>query len=259
MDAPSSPPRPRTATRVSVALVTVFGLFIPAIVPGQVITRVTGRVVSHATHTGISGATISVPELGRSTITDSAGRYLIGGFPSGRYRFVVRMIPYSVKEATLLLERGDHRTLDFELDSADAQTLPAVPVTAAAPVDLRLRDFERRRLTGRGQYLIEEQIKQMGAASVADATRGMRGVDIHCGGGGGCRIQMVRAPMNCGPDYVIDGHVDNTFGPQTPIRDIVALEVYTGPSDVPGEFAGATAGCGVVAVWTRSGPPPRKP
>jgi hypothetical protein len=224
-----------------------------------VITRVTGRVVSHVTHAGISGATISVPELGRSTITDSAGRYLIGGFPSGRFRFVVRMIPYSAKEATLLLERGDHRTLDFELDSADAQTLPAVPVTAAAPVDLRLRDFERRRLTGRGQYLSEEQIKQMGAASVADATRGMRGVDIHCGGGGGCRIQMVRAPMNCGPDYVIDGHVDNTFGPQTPIRDIVALEVYTGPSDVPGEFAGATAGCGVVAVWTRSGPPPRKP
>jgi hypothetical protein len=242
-----------------VALVTVFGLFIPVVVRGQVITRVTGRVVSHATHTGISGATISVPELGRSTITDSAGRYLIGGFPSGRYRFVVRMIPYSLKEATLLLERGDHRTLDFELDSADAQTLPAVPITAAAPVDLRLRDFERRRLTGRGQYLSEEQIKQMGAASVADATRGMRGVDIHCGGGGGCRIQMVRAPMNCGPDYVIDGHVDNTFGPQTPIRDIVALEVYTGPSDVPGEFAGATAGCGVVAVWTRSGPPPRKP
>ena len=241
------------------ALVTVFGLFIPVVVRGQVITRVTGRVVSHATHTGISGATISVPELGRSTITDSAGRYLIGGFPSGRYRFVVRMIPYSLKEATLLLERGDHRTLDFELDSADAQTLPAVPITAAAPVDLRLRDFERRRLTGRGQYLSEEQIKQMGAASVADATRGMRGVDIHCGGGGGCRIQMVRAPMNCGPDYVIDGHVDNTFGPQTPIRDIVALEVYTGPSDVPGEFAGATAGCGVVAVWTRSGPPPRKP
>ncbi|HSQ29357.1 MAG TPA: carboxypeptidase regulatory-like domain-containing protein [Gemmatimonadaceae bacterium] len=241
------------------AFATAFGLLVPGDVPGQTITRVTGRVVSHTTHTGISGATISVPELGRSTTTDSAGRYLIGGFPPGRFRFLVRVIPYSAKEATLLLERGDHRTLDFELDSAGAQTLPAVPVTATAPVDLRLRDFERRRRTGRGQYLSEEQIKQIGAATVADATRGMRGVDIHCGGGGGCHIQMVRAPMNCGPDYVIDGRVDNTFGPQTPIRDIVALEVYTGPSDVPGEFAGATAGCGVVAVWTRSGPPPRKP
>lgn len=241
------------------AFVTGLGLFVPVVVPAQVITRVTGRVVSHTTHAGIPGATISVPELGRSTITDSAGRYVIGGFPAGRFRFVVRVIPYMSKEATLVLEHGDHRTLDFELDSATAQTLPAVPVTASAPVDLRLVDFERRRHTGRGQYLTEDQIKQIGAASLPDATRGMRGVAIHCGGGGGCRIQMVRAPMNCGPDYVIDGRLDNTFGPQTPIRDIVALEVYTGPSDVPGEFAGATAGCGVVAVWTRSGPPPRKP
>jgi hypothetical protein len=70
---------------------------------------------------------------------------------------------------------------------------------------------------------------------------------------------MVRAPMNCPPDYVIDGQFDNGFGPSTPIRDIVALEVYTGPADVPGEFAGRTAGCGVVVVWTRSGPTRRLP
>ena len=47
--------------------------------------------------------------------------------------------------------------------------------------------------------------------------------------------------------------VTNDFGPFTPIRDIVALEVYLGPSDIPGEFAGTNAGCGAIVVWTRSG------
>ena len=80
---------------------------------------------------------------------------------------------------------------------------------------------------------------------------------MHCGGslyGSGCRIQMVRAPNGCQPEYVVDGRVDNMFGGVTPVRDIVALEIYTGPSDVPGEFAGTNAGCGVVVIWTRSGP-----
>jgi hypothetical protein len=69
---------------------------------------------------------------------------------------------------------------------------------------------------------------------------------------------MARAPNNCDPQYVVDSRVDNMFGPTTPIRDIVGLEIYTGPSDVPGEFAGRDAGCGVVVIWTRFGPTRRE-
>jgi hypothetical protein len=60
--------------------------------------------------------------------------------------------------------------------------------------------------------------------------------------------------MRCLPEFIVDDHVMNDFGPLTPIRDIVGLEVYTGPSEVPGEYAGRNAGCGVVVIWTRSGP-----
>jgi hypothetical protein len=142
-----------------------------------------------------------------------------------------------------------------------AQTsLPAVTV-AAPRTSYRLVDFERRRLTGRGQYLTEDQIRESGAANLQDATRGMRGVTLHCGGTeqGGCRIQMTRAKINCEPQYVIDGQTDNSFGPLIAIRDVIGVEVYTGPSDVPGEFAGSNAACGVVVVWTRSGPVRRAP
>jgi hypothetical protein len=143
--------------------------------------------------------------------------------------------------------------------AAAAQTLAPINVTAqAAVLSYRLVSFERRRLNGRGQYLTEADIVQSGAFSVADAVKNMRGVTYECGGGAGCFVRMTRAPSRCLPEYVVDDQVQNDFGPVTPIGDIVGLEVYTGPTDVPGEYAGRNSGCGVVVIWTRSGPSRRR-
>lgn len=250
-----------TGRRAALTVITGIVLLVPRAATSQSPTRLTGHVVDRATHLGIAGATISVPALGRTTTSDSSGRYVIGGFAPGTIRLVVRVLPFRATETTVRFGAGEQRSLDFVLDSAldAAAQLPAVPVTAAAPTDYRLADFERRRKTGRGQYLTDEEIKRMNAANLQDAMRGMRGVEFHCGGGpGGCQIQMSRAPLHCAPEYMVDGHLDNSFGPSTPIRDVVGLEVYTGPADLPADFSGATAGCGVIAVWTRSGPAPRK-
>jgi outer membrane cobalamin receptor len=139
-----------------------------------------------------------------------------------------------------------------------ATALPAVSVNATSPVvNRRLVDFERRRSTGNGQYLTRADIERSGAYNLQAAIRGLRGVIYECGGGAGCFVRMARAPMKCLPDYVVDERVNNSFGPSTPIRDIEAIEVYTGPGDVAGEFAGSNAGCGVIVIWTRSGPPRR--
>ena len=135
-----------------------------------------------------------------------------------------------------------------------AQRLAQVTVVDAASLGPRYANFERRRKTGAGQYLVRDDIEKAGSSNLQDAVRAMRGVQLDCGGGNGCTIHMTRAPMRCTPEYVVDDNVDNTFGPDIPVRDIEALEVYTGPSDVPGEYAGRNAGCGVIVIWTRSGP-----
>lgn len=75
---------------------------------------------------------------------------------------------------------------------------------------------------------------------------------------------MARAPQGCYPIYFVDGREDEFFGPLIAIRDIEGMEIYLGASDVPGEFAGSAASCGVVAIWTRAGPvkkaaPTRRP
>jgi hypothetical protein len=82
--------------------------------------------------------------------------------------------------------------------------------------------------------------------------RPLRGVRYSCAGST-CLVQMARAPLGCSPDYVVDERVDNMFGPLVPVRDIQGVEVYTGASDVPGEFAGTNAGCGVIVIWTTNG------
>lgn len=219
-----------------------------------------GRVIDRSSNAGMAGVELVFLGDNRSTHTDSAGRYLFVALPAGSVQLLIRAPLFPATQIVIALAAGQDLDRTIVLDSTatgqGGQPLPAVVVTESE-IDRRLLDFERRRRLGRGHYLTRVDIERSGANSLQDAVRALRGVTVECGGGGGCFIRMVRAPMQCRPDYVVDRRVDNNFGPTTPIRDIEAVEVYTGPSDVPGEFAGQSAGCGVVVVWTRSGPPRR--
>jgi hypothetical protein len=225
------------------------------------VARISGVVRDKTTGSPIASAQVLLVTEGRLVESDATGHYLFPGLPVGTVHLRVRARSYPQSELVVVLRAGDDLQIPIALDSTartgTPQELAAVAVTAAAPIgNYRLNDFERRKRTGIGQYLTDDDIQRSGAANLQDVTRGMRGVTLHCGGteSGGCRIQMVRAPINCQPEYVVDERVDNVFGPLTPIRDILAVEVYTGATDVPGEFAGTKAGCGVVVIWTRSAP-----
>jgi hypothetical protein len=220
-----------------------------------------GRVADRSTGKGIAGARIALVGSDRSVASDSSGQFVISALAAGASQFVVRATGFPDFHLVVDLVSGAAAERLIQLDSTasgrlgGAQVLPALSVTAPAnAVSYRLVAFERRRQSGRGQYLTEEDIRKSGAYSIADAVKHMRGVMYDCSGSGPCRIQMARAPMRCMPEFIVDDRVMNDFGPLTPIRDIVALELYTGPSEVPGEYAGRNAGCGVVVIWTRSGP-----
>ena len=221
--------------------------------------QVTGTIIDASSKSAVPGADVVHVGGGRSVVTDSLGHFTFGELPSGIVRFVVRRVGFPVLRVAVALTKGESLSKVIELDSssagrAETQSLPGVATIAPRPPMPRFVDFERRRLTGRGQYLVREELERSGVGSLQDAMRGLRGVNIDCGGGNGCIIRMARAPMRCRPEFIVDERVDNTFGPDTPIRDIEGIEVYTGPSDVPGEFAGRSAGCGVIVVWTRAGP-----
>lgn len=229
--------------------------------------RLFGTVVNRATQGPIPNARIVHTGDGRSVVSDSLGFYQFAELPAGIVRFLVRAPQLPVASFAVALTNGERMERDIELDtsrlvaSETAQELPNVAVEAPASMALRYRDFERRRTTGRGHYLTRTQIEESGAASLQEAVRHLRGVTIRCGGQfslTACSIFMARAPARCAPEYIVDERVDNWFGPSVAVRDIEAVEIYTGPSDVPGEFGGSTAGCGVIVIWTKSGPPKKR-
>jgi hypothetical protein len=226
-----------------------------------------GRVYDAATGAPLAGATVTATSAGRSTRTDSLGRFQLTGLPPGIVRLLVSAPGYQRGPLTLPLAPREVLERELELEplgaappadsGSRAQPLPTVPVTAMPGMGNRFLDFERRRATGRGQYRTRDEIEAGHFNSLQDVLRTLRGVQMVCSGGY-CQAQMVRATLGCPPQYIVDEREDNDFGPAVAIRDIQGIEVYTGAGDVPGEFAGSNAACGVIVVWTTNGRAPRR-
>jgi hypothetical protein len=239
--------------------------------PAQASAEFTGRVLDAVTGRAIPNATVAVTTSGASARTDSAGRFRVTALPVGIHRFLVSARGYARGAVSLAFAPQERMERDLELeplgadtvsagasavhtppDTSKPQQLPGMEIAADVAPGRRFADFERRRSTGRGQYRTRAELEAGNFYTLQDAMRSMRGVRFNCAGNS-CRAQMVRAPLGCSPEYVVDERVDNMFGPLLPIRDIQGLEVYTGASDVPGEFAGRNSGCGVIVIWTTAG------
>lgn len=267
------PTRRRTSRLVPLLVV---GLASAASLEGQKREgRVYGAVIDRSTGKPMGGVTVVSLHDGKALNTDTTGTFKFERLPVGIIRFLIRAPGFPQQGLVLALAEGERMERRIELDSSatarQADETPARPSESRgqmlAPVLVneeasrgpRYASFERRQKTGAGHYLVRADIEKAGANTLQDVVRTLRGVNIDCStGGSGCQIRMVRAPMRCLPEYIVDENVDNSFGPSVPVRDIEAIEVYTGPADVPGEYAGRNAGCGVIVIWTRSGPDRRK-
>jgi hypothetical protein len=234
--------------------------------------RLRGTVTDASTARPIIGVRVVLASTGRFVLTDTVGGFEITQLPSGVLRFFFSAEGFPRTSVALAFAPGEHMVQAFEMDSSAAtiaadtagprraQMLPTEEIRAAASRGVRYEDFERRLKTGRGQYRTREEIEEAGYRTLSDAVRGMRGVQVDCAGLQGCFVRMARAPMRCMPKYIVDGREDPFFGPFVPVGDIEGIEVYTGAADVPGEYAGSDAMCGVVVVWTKSAPsPPKRP
>lgn len=261
--------RPKSLRGSRLVLGVTLGLLTGFVPAGSVTAQsasLRGRILDAVTGAPVPGATVAATSAGISARTDSTGHYVLDGLKVGIHRFLVSATGYLRGSVSLAFAPRERMERDFELDpvgtpmpgdTARAQQLPTVPVAADASLGRRFLDFERRKATGRGQYLTRTDFERNNFYTLQDAMRTLRGIRFSCSGGS-CTAQMARAPMGCAPEYIVDERVDNTFGPTIPVRDIQGLEVYTGASDVPGEFAGRNAGCGVIVIWTTAGREPRR-
>jgi hypothetical protein len=250
----SAPPNVTAAFRAVVAavIVTAFAVSVAPPVAAQATLR--GRVIDSEVGQPLADAAIRVKGVPNQLLTDSLGRFQTGELPPGPTEVRIQLLGYAPGIFSVHLPASGSVEKDFSLDFT-GNKLPEQVVRARADRLMpRYAEFEQRRARKLGAYFRWEELEARGYSSVGDALRTVRGVRIKCNQQTfECFAFMARTPQ-CQPVWYIDGVEVRSFHENTPIRDVYGIEIYRGPGEVPGEYSGSNAMCGVIVIWTKSRP-----
>jgi iron complex outermembrane receptor protein len=224
--------------------------------PDTATATLAGQVVSAMTGGPLANARVVLRNSGRGAVTDSAGEFLIRDAPAGSDTVRVTLIGFAEEEVPLTL-KADRTTRVTLLLSETVLKVEDITVEVDQPArSTKLEGFDKRRKTGHGHYIGPEEIEQRNAQRSSDYLRGVPGVSVGASRLGRAEIRVTRNPVgqNCDPVVWLDGvpypdyHID-----QLNRDDIMAMEIYRGPSETPPQFDFQGEGCGTIVVWTQDG------
>lgn len=213
-----------------------------------------GRVVDSEIGHGVAKASVRIKGDTARVTSDSAGRFEARNLRRGDAEVTVEALGYARETFQVHLPDSGVVEREFALDFTGYQLPEIVVKGRVEELAPRYLPFEQRRLRGIGAFIRWDELNKKGANSIGDALRTVRGVRIQCDQASyECYAVMARS-FNCRPTWWVDGVEVRSFSESTSIRDVYGIEIYRGPGEVPGEFAGSDAACGVIVVWTKSRP-----
>jgi hypothetical protein len=256
-----------TARRLTTTGLVLFLLAAPAgAQPGSL----SGKVTASVGDRPLPKAEVKLVGTGLTAVAAERGEFQFDSVPSGKQVVEVNLPGYSPKRLDLRISAGESVYLHIELASAAPVVLTPVEVKAEAeaPLTPAMQGFEARRARGVGTFFTRDEIARMQVRLFTDVLRRVPGMSVQAVNGaygGGYSIQAGRAqglfgPRTCPILYYMNGSpfpinadvaINNYVGPD----DVLAVEVYTGSSQVPPQFSSSATNslCGVVLIWTRSG------
>lgn len=221
----------------------------------------TGQVVSALTGGPLHNASVSLIQSGLGAITDSTGHFRIVDAPAGRDQLKVTMIGFAEASMPIDLEAGHTTNVTLLLDRSVLK-MEEINVTVNRPMREELAGFYDRRSHGIGAFISPGDIERTNPTRSVDLLRGVPGVDVIPRGYGQHSVRIKRAPGNrgCPPAIFVDGqHARFMNVDDIPVGDLLAMEVYRGPSETPARFKHLSAGaCGSIVIWTRLHGDPRE-
>jgi hypothetical protein len=215
-----------------------------------------GRVVDQLSRAPVAGARVTVLGTPRETGTDSAGQFTHAGLGPGAYFLEIRAVGYASTSWLMRLRDGETIDTVFELYPLQNELDPIVVTARPTLAQRRMEEFQRRRMDRRGVFLTAQEIESTKAATLMDVLRNVPGVRLACTSRG-CNVRMMRSARGggCLPDWVLDGlPATNSSTPSMSTVGIVGIEIYRSLSETPAEFLKSDSQCGVIAIWTKSGP-----
>ncbi|HEY5547733.1 MAG TPA: carboxypeptidase-like regulatory domain-containing protein [Gemmatimonadaceae bacterium] len=242
-----------------------------------------GRVLSDSSSLPIKGAEIALTAVDRFARTDSLGAFRITGLRAGRYPVLIRMLGFSAIADTVWISDGAEHSKEYRL-ATRMIALDSVRVTALGRelVSPRMRTFERRRAGGFGTFIGDRVLReneQVTLRYVLARIPGLRFVTYQNAtfaalARSSATMNPPRAipwdnnsPRRCWVQIYLDAiRIYNPVtsargspdaGQQVPniedfrVRDLGAIEFYSGPAATPAELGGTGATCGTLVLWTR--------
>lgn len=221
-----------------------------------------GRPIADVRVALLSGAT--------EARSNEQGEFALPALPHGTHTLEARAIGYLPAQAIVDIVAFRESTAEFQLLDLNAFLLDTVRVAAARKLDAAARaGFERRRRSGAGYFLDEDQIDTIRAFSFKDLVRTIPGIRFVRGNriddSWREHIEFTFGGRSepCLPAIYLDGNL--LLDGRTDLDVIIAygtvrrIEVYHRGVAMPAEFASATR-CGVLAIWTGARrDPPRPP
>lgn len=226
-----------------------------------------GRVMDRATNEPIPEAVVEVLNSGGRSIhrsrSDRDGFFVFELREPGEYRLRTARVGYHTVTSSAV-QVDQRQTLQVEILLATGEVeLDPLRVTARVqpPRDefLDREGFYDRERTGFGIFLTPYELSQRTAVQTSEFFRTVPGMTLTPQGGSRYRINMNRAGGNCPPKVLLDGNptmdasVDDFVQPQ----DVAGIEIYRGPSEIPGRWMGYRSSCGLIVIWTKHGQRPR--
>jgi hypothetical protein len=233
-----------------------------------------GQVLDEATGEPITGVQVTLMPGGRNAISDSDGRFGLEGVSPGGHLVEVRQMAYRTVRDSLWFDATEG-SLRVEI-RMDREAIPLEAITVSVergrpPGGVLARVFERAdrvRAMGIGSVFYREDIERRGAQRLTHILAQAPGIRITQQSVGGRNIPVVVTTRafsgfdHCMPLFYLDGapyalqnHEGRFLGESVDdlmsTHEIELIEVYPSASQVPAEFSGSRAGCGVVAIWTR--------
>jgi len=206
----------------------------------------------------LANAIVRVIGSGSQVRTNSDGNYVIADAGAGTQTVEARAIGYQPMRLATRLSESVPTSVTLRLPVQRVQ-LDTIRVQAGRELVPELKGIERRWRTGVGTVMNGAMVRDRSNLFITDALRGINGVTVRQVGGFGQSIMMRSANgMECSAGVIVDGQAlppsqsaSISLDEITRREDIAAIEVYPRPSMVPAEFTSMTAGCGVVAIWTK--------
>lgn len=202
---------------------------------------------------GVAHARLS--SAGLLTISDTTGRFRLGGLPSGAVTVAVRRLGFEPRDISLDLVGGRTDSLHVVLTFLPLD-LPGVTSEADALLRVRLAEFYRHRSSGDGHFFDRKEIEGRHVTRISDLLRRVPGMRLIPDRSGRMHLRVGRtgAGRDCPPEYWIDGvHAPFLNVDDLPLQDVEALEVYHGPAGLPPEYNTrlGNPACGTIVIWTR--------